>query len=446
MKKLLSLLLFMLVLWSCKNEDDVLMNEVPQGFNVNTEFVKLSDNGTGTAGSLLINADVSEVSVRWNVNEKYNLDTTQTSVKLIGGKGVLPIKWREVQESGNYGPDDMLYNAGVMITAGDQSQYIPLIWAEKVDTAHVMQSMIKTRAVSDIPKAYSVQFVPEIMPMNSQSGGSVFVILENINFALFNYGSLAPAYNVDTSVLPDTIQSSRLLKFNWTTSGAPSFAFDAEIPVYTLEIGTTSFHVTYNPTGGGGGVTPPPTVDLHAGTIVPAGNIPDEGGTYYCNFTGTYTGQIILRATKNGIELGRGTGNKTNASVLLNVLVPGITGEKQATVSFEYSVDGGTTWTLIESRTQIQETLSVYPIQPTGYIPAAGGTVTCSVYGTYSKKITVHARVGDQIIASNSGSVPSSISLQIPANPGTSLRPIIFEYSKNGAAWLTLETKRQLGN
>ena len=93
MKKLLSLLLFMLVLWSCKNEDDVLMNEVPQGFNVNTEFVKLSDNGTGTAGSLLINADVSEVSVRWNVNEKYNLDTTQTSVKLIGGKGVLPIKW-----------------------------------------------------------------------------------------------------------------------------------------------------------------------------------------------------------------------------------------------------------------------------------------------------------------------------------------------------------------
>lgn len=443
MKKLLSLLLFMLVLWSCKNEDDVFMNQSPQGLSINTEFVKLSDDGTGNAGILSITADVPEVSIKWNVNEKYNLDTTQTVVELSNGKGVLPIKWRDMQTSGKYGPVDMLYNAGVIVTAGDQSQYIPLIWAEKVDTAHVMQSMIKTRAVGDLPKAYSIQFLPEVMPMNSQTGGSVFVILENINFALFNYGSLSPAYNVDTSILPDTIQSSRLLKFNWTSAGAPTFAFDAEIPVYTMEIGTTSFHVTYDPSGGG--VTPPPAVDLQAGAIVPSGNIPDEGGTYYCNFTGTYTGQVLLRATKSGMELARATGNKSNASLLLNVGIPGITGEAQATISFEYSTDG-VNWTLIESRTQIQETLSVYPIQPSGYIPAAGGTVTCSVYGTYSKRITVHARVGDQVIASNSGAVPSSISLQIPANPGTSLRPVIFEYSKGGGSWLTLETKRQLGN
>lgn len=445
MRKLVSLLLFALAFWSCTNEDGAFTPDaVNQSLNTSSEFIKLVDDGTDIAGLLTIQSNAPEVNVKWNINEMYNIDTTQTSVTLSGGKATLPVKWREKLQDGNYGPVDMMYKAGVTITDGDHSQYIPLIWAEKVDSAQVMQNSVKTRALYDIPRTSSIRFVPDVLPLNSDVGGSVFVVLENVGTAIFNYADFKSSYNLDLSQLPQTIDGNQMLNFRWKSSGAPSIAFSAILSAYALEItGASTLQVSYEPDGGGG-VTPPPAGDLQAGSMVPTGNIPDEGGAYYCNFTGTYTGQVMLRATKGGVELARSSGNKSGASLLLNVSVPVITGSSQATISFEYSKDG-VTWILIESRTQIQETLSVYPIQPSAYIPAAGGTVTCSVYGTYSKRISVHARVGGQVVATNSGTVPSSISLQIPANPGTDIRPIIFEYSKGGGPWLTLETKRQLG-
>lgn len=444
MSKFLSLkyscyLLSLMFMASCDNEQITQMET--HGIEVNTEMLKLTNDETAVAGIIEIKADVPEVDLEWIVSPECKLNTQFTKLYLENGKAELPVEWLKPFEQES-ALDGISFNAGVKISAGDESKYVSLVWGSDEDVAF---NNI-TRATINEPKVSLVTLNPQQIRLNYQSGGATMVTLTNVASAIVDYSGITPAMNInlgDRNLLPLTLSGSTPLVFTWLGS-APATGFTANVIIYGTGVPAVTLELVYEPSGGG--VTPPPAGDLQAGSIVPAGNIPDEGGTYYCNFTGTYTGQVMLRATKNGTELVRSSGNKSGTSLLLNVLVPGIGASNQATISFEYSKDGGTTWTLIENRTQIQETLSIYPIQPSGYIPAAGGTVTCSVYGTYSKKITVHARVGSQIVASNSGSVPSTISLQIPANPETSLRPVIFEYSKGGGPWLTLETKRQLGN
>lgn len=246
---------------------------------------------------------------------------------------------------------------------------------------------------------------------------------------LFN-GPIGTTHSPKVTVPENTATTTRNIKFQYRVidiAGSP-----------WIDLPANTNRVQDGTNGGGSG-----TGGIIASTIIPAGDIPDEGGTYFCNFTGTYTGTVILRVTVDGVEKEKTSGNVPS---LMQVVVPGLTTQKQVQVRFEYSKDGGNTWILIETRVQNQETLSIYPIEPTGAIPSAGATVTCSLYGTYSKRVTIHAKVGDTIIASSSGTVPSTVSLQIPAYTGNDSRLVIFEYSRNNGPWMTMETKKQLGN
>lgn len=437
----LILILNLMLMGSCNNE-----NSAPIGakeFRVSTEVLTLKSDSTAIAGTIEILADVPEVDVEWITNRHCELNTHVTKLYLENGKTVLPIEWLKPFEDGEQYLAGLSFNAGVKITAGNETKHVSLLWGKDSNTIIHETQKDMTKAVDDT-KAADISVSPLTVNMNYQTGGAVIVTLTNVASAIVDYSGITSSMNIDMTALPNVLTQSTVLLFSWKGS-APATSFNAPVTIYGQNVPAVNFDVIYNASDNPGpGPGPGPSDDLNVSTVVPAGNIPDEGGAYYCNFTGTFNGTVIYRATKDGVEIGRTSGRVPS---LLNVLIPEMSGSStSAVIRFEYSKDGGNTWILIETRTQNQENLVIYPVEPSGYIPAGGATMKCAVYGTYSKRISLHARIGATIVASTSGSVPSTLSLQIPANTTGANQVIYFEYSKNGGPWRTLEVRRQLAN
>lgn len=444
MKKLVLYVLMnvcmLITVCSCSNNEDVAQME-SRGLKVSTEeLVLTNDNGTALAGTIEIMADVPEAELEWITSRTCRLNNQLKKLYLENGKATLPVEWLKPFDNGETELAGLSFVAGVRIKAGNETKYVSLIWGGNATKISPEERKAFTRATNDT-KISSLSVTPQQVKMNSQVGGAAVVTLNNIQYATVDYSGITQNMNIDLSSLPVVLTATTPLVFSWKGS-APTESFNTIVTINAIGVPSVTLELVYDAseTPGPG---PNPDENLNVSTVVPGGNIPDEGGTYYCNFTGTYTGMVLYRATVDGVEVNRVGGNVPS---LLSVTIPELSGKTSAEIRFEYSTDGGTTWKLIETRTQLQETLSVYPIQPAGNIPAAGGTVACGVYGTYSKRIAIHARVDGVVIASSSGTVPSTISLQIPAYRGNSARLIIFEYSKNGGPWLTLEVKRQLGS
>lgn len=430
--------LIVLIMASCNNDGPSLMEA--SVFKVSTEMLKLTNDSTAIAGTIEIMADVPEVELEWFVSPECKLNTQFSKLYLENGKAQLPIEWLKPFEEGIGILSSVSFNAGVKIKAGSETKYVSLVWGEKEDHTFIERMKTVTRTDLNDTKASSITVSQQQVKMNYQTGGASVVSLNNVASAVVDYSAITPSMNIKLADLPLVLTESKPLIFSWDGS-APTTSFAVDIIIYGTDVPAVTIKLIYEASGNPG-PGPTPGDDLKVSTIVPGGDIPDEGGTYYCNFTGTYTGTALFRATSDGLEVARTSGNVPS---LMQVVVPGITGKTSAQIGFEYSRDGGTTWIPIETRKQNQENLAIYPIKPEGYIPAAGATVTSSLYGTYSKKIAIHARIGGTIIASGSGSVPSTVSLQIPANTDSGTRVIIFEYSKNGGPWLTMEPRRQLG-
>lgn len=430
-------ILMLLFMVSC-NEEQGTQIETNE-FRVSTETLWLTNDSTAIAGTIGIQADAPEVDLEWITSPDCKLNTQLSKLYLENGSGVVPVEWLKPFENDDPTLVGTAFAAGVKITAGKETKYVSLLWGK--DKGEILNAPV-TRALTDV-KAASITFSPQRVVMNSVSGGATLVTLNEVANAVVDYSAITPAMNIDLSdqtLLPLVLTGTTPLTFKWNGT-PPATSFTTTVTVYGSGVPAATLELVYEASGDPG-PGPDPSEDLQVSAVVPGGDIPDEGGTYYCNFTGTYTGTVIFRATRDGVEVGRMSGSVPS---LLNVTIPELSGKSSAQIAFEYSRDGGNTWILIETRVQKEETLSIYPIQPSGNIPSSGGTVTCDLYGTYSKRITIHARVDAQVIASSSGTVPSTVSLQIPAYTGNNTRLIIFEYSKNGGPWLTLEVKRQLG-
>ena len=436
-KQLFNILILLLMV-SCNEEQGTQIGT--NEFRVSTETLWLTNDSTAIAGTIGIQADVPEVDLEWVTSPDCKLNTQLSKLYLENGRGVVPVEWLKPFENDDPTLAGTAFAAGVKITAGNETKYVSLLWGK--DKGEILNGSV-TRALTDV-RAASITFSPQRVVMNSVSGGATLVMLNEVTDAVVSYSEITPAMNIildDPTLLPLVLNGTTPLIFKWN-GAPPTTSFTTTVTVYGAGVPAATLELVYEASGDPGpGPGPSPGEDLQVSTVVPGGDIPDEGGTYYCNFTGTYTGTVIFRATRDGVEVGRVSGSVPS---LLNVTIPGLSGKTSAQIAFEYSRDGGATWILIETRVQKEETLSIYSIQPSGNIPSAGGTVTCGLYGTYSKRIAIHARVDAQVIASSSGTVPSTVSLQIPAYKGNNTRLIIFEYSKNGGPWLTLEVKRQL--
>lgn len=351
--KVLKLLLFpiyivflLYTMSSCMNEDDATAN-VLADLEVNADFLKLVDNGTKVAGELEIKSNSSDITLIWNTDSICNLDISQVSIPVRNGKCTLPIKWLGKLADGKLGPEGVAYKAGVKIVAGEYSKYVPLIWAERIDSAKVMEAIPMTRVAGDVmPKVAQITMVPVTVNMNKENGGSMYVGLSNASFAIFDLSEFNSDMNIDMSQIPTSITTSQILNFKWNSNGAPSYAFSANLIAYTEGI-TQIGVITYTPSGTGSGGT----LSFKSSNL-PSGNIPFAGGTYTFTFEGNYTGEVQVRCLINGTVIN--TGN-----VVVNkqpqVTVPANNTINTQNVTFQYKRADGNWLSFPASENRIQD-------------------------------------------------------------------------------------------
>lgn len=320
-------------LFSCTNEEDT--NSYPSGFDglqTDVEFLRLTDNSTDVAGTLEIMSNAPEVTLKWNTAPSCNLDTLQTTITLKNGRGVLPVKWQKKLEEGTRGPKELAYKAGVQITAGEYSKYVPLVWAEEVDSVKLAESSVKTRATDQgiMPRVAEIEMLPSTVQLNDQNGGVMKVTLSDISFAILDLSEFTAEMNLDLTNIPNYITTSQILNFRWKAGGAPAFAFSAR--VVAMSEGLVKYgYVNYAPP------VDPGTLNF-VNSNLPAGNIPQPGGTYRFTFDGTYTGTIQLRCLINGVVAATG-GAATNKTP--SVSVPQNTTTNKRSVTFQYKRENG---------------------------------------------------------------------------------------------------------
>lgn len=194
--------------------------------------------------------------------------------------------------------------------------------------------------------------------------------------------------------------------------------------------------------GTGGGTE---SGSVKAGPLTPNGIIWEYGENCSCEFTGDFTGTIILRGKVGAEELVRNTG-KVNS--VISVAVPQLVGLNRV-ISFEYSIDNGKTWIGLGDRTQINEYVSFNDLQPSGKnMPATGQTYTWGIGGTYSKKITFQVSVNStdegNKIYEESATPSHTFSVTIPKNPLKQARSVIFRYKlEDDVKWTIIDIKFQ---
>ncbi len=724
MRRCLLYLLALLLVTACNDEfgnDNPKQNELMPS-RAQVKFLRLQDDSTNVAGVLEINAQMPSVKLKWDVTPEYNLDTTTTEIQLSGGKYNLPIKWAEKLKEGTYGPIYSAYIAGVHIIAGSDSRYVPLVWADEVDSLKMVeiaeQRFIQTRSGEErdtkadgitLPKDLPIQLdkenggdlkfsfnnlscnlaKAELQTLNTEQGfnldmtkintvyfGSPAVVelrwaeggAPEINFmghlrlsipgiskyAYFQYKVPEPLDWEFIECIPDTLEplpakdativaivnTNRIWSLRYrmedgrdsivTSSGKVegeqslifrlpdntslssrnilidvysedtkmntlrftqksaegSFSIQSVVPApadgnlsaeaQTIKVtvdtardwwisydgvkhnflatdaigevlipaydGTTSRNViitvgydntlveTYSYTqvigdeleydnsnmpseiivDGGtytfyfhgsykgnlqvravlsdGTViaTSPSTTNKEPSMVIPnnynslenrtlifeykkgtepwaplnesnrvqskaefhydvlpAGNIPREGITMSGVFSGSYRGTVFMKAVTGDTVIDEKSGATPGS---INLLIDELTGTDDRVIEFFYSLDNGVTWNSMGRRTQIAGTINVGTLTPEGNIPAEGGPYHCSFSGTYPGDITFRARTETTTLATQTGKLPIRFELLIPANEATEQRTVVFEYSKNGTDWTTVDTRVQTSN
>lgn len=246
MNKILLYLFLLLPFWACNNENsDTIPSE--QNFHVDKDFVRLSDNDTSIAGELCIWTNEPEITVRWNASACCNLDTTKSVFKVRDGKVILPIQWNEILEYGKYGPMGIAYKAGVQINAGNHVQYVPLVWAESIDSTKIAELAIQTRASYEMPHMTQVTMLPTTVYMPEQATGAAAmrVGLEGVSFAVIDISDFLREYRIDQSKIPSYLTESSILTFKWLDNIPSSFNFATQIRVRADGIVQTGY-VTYS--------------------------------------------------------------------------------------------------------------------------------------------------------------------------------------------------------
>lgn len=190
------------------------------------------------------------------------------------------------------------------------------------------------------------------------------------------------------------------------------------------------------------------TGSVTPGVLTPDRDLWEYGENCSCEFTGDFTGTIILRGRVGNEELIRNSG-KVNS--VISVAVPQLIGLDRV-ITFEYSIDNGNTWVSLGERKQVNENISFEVLQPSGKnIPANGQTYTWTIKGTYSKKVTLEVYVNStdaQNKIYGESAVPvHTFSVTIPPNTKKQTRTVFFRYKlENDEKWTILDYKYQAGS
>ncbi len=237
---LIYLLLALLTFTACSEDyegsSSIQINE--KEFEPNVSFLRLQDDSTDVAGILNIATNSQNVELKWVVSSKCNLDTTVTLEKLANGKYRLPIKWIKRSNEGTYGPVYTAFCAGVRILDGEQNKYVPLIWADEVDTVKVMKYIegmqVKTRAGKSEEYAVDEITICAEMPIQLDKdtcGVIPFTFPQTLGICTTDYMDFAvineqEGYGMDLSGIEqyyfDAEPAVNIMPLKWGDAGAPT--------------------------------------------------------------------------------------------------------------------------------------------------------------------------------------------------------------------------------
>lgn len=175
-------------------------------------------------------------------------------------------------------------------------------------------------------------------------------------------------------------------------------------------------------------------------TLSPSGDIPEDGETYTCTFTGG-TGNVILKAMKKRVNSNIWTEAIRSASTAVpgdvSVTVPELSG-LNATISFEYSTDGGNTWSVInDNRNQLNTWILIdYPSKET-IVAATNGSISFGLRGNAKQPITIYVKYEGKEIGRATGYAPGTLIVPVEDNPSSSPRSISFSHRTiDGEGWV----------
>ena len=428
MKKYLFYLMAFFAIYGCQNEEEFASSS-EKGLKTSAEFLKLTDNDTNIAGVLKLSTDVSEVKLKWNITESSNLDTTLTSVSVANGVAEVPVKWLVKGLDGNYGPPDVAFRAGVLVTAGEESQYVPLIWADKIDSVKVRKLItpVTRSGNASLQESIEVKFLPKTLNLSDTKGGTMRVQLSNTDFAIMDYSEFNASMNLDLNSLPDVLEnSSTILRFNWAPA-PPATGFTAKLHVMTEEI-IESAVVSYIP-GNIGTLTVDPLDE----------KLPVAGGENIAS-TIVVTDQDSWSATSNQtwLRIQPSTGVGGNSSIYFSADPNPYSSERVATVKVTAGMLSQSI-TITQLGLSSSANLEYLRSTPTGDLPATESLYTAIFSGSYSGNIQIRA-LSNNIVLNTGAAVTfpdNQPTVKVPANTNTASRPLTFEYS-TGTGWLPL--------
>ena len=182
---------------------------------------------------------------------------------------------------------------------------------------------------------------------------------------------------------------------------------------------------------------------VNAAEVAPAGDIPQQGGTYAVTLKGLLSlhGTEVRARVEGGETLAEGRAFESGKSVEL--AVPANAGYTDRTVVFEYKLNG--VWTKIgDDRSQSGYSVSSAATNAPATIPYGGGTYTVTLTGILPPEgCEVRAVSGNTVFGTGRITASGqSVSLAVPSNMTGSSRTVAIEYKWNDK-WVNAASKTQ---
>lgn len=231
--------IFLFLLSGCENKDEI---STGSGSLLNvSSIVRLANDSTQMAGALAIPYSGLKVDLKWNVPE-CNIDTSQTTAFAENGICKIPIKWLQRDSTGNYAPKSKAFDGGLMISDGNISKYVHLIWADKIDSVKIMQeSNVTTRSGEALPRAVVLEVTPLTLNMDKVVGGAVYVEFSGIAGVLVDQNYISESTNIVKDSIPVFLSTPRLIHLKWIDGIAPADNFSTQLRFMAGNIMKTTY-------------------------------------------------------------------------------------------------------------------------------------------------------------------------------------------------------------
>lgn len=228
---LLFIILFSFVFTNCEHIDE--MNGAKNkktSLDVSVNFIKLADDSTNVAGFVEVSSSASELDIKWNIPPECNIDTTQTVFETSNGNCRIPIKWIEKNEEGLHGPITKAFDGGFLVSAGELSQYVHLIWADEVDSIQVTnQKITMTRSMAVLPRAVMIDLTPETVDMDKELGGGIYVNFTDAPTVYVDRSRIPTSTRIDKSKIDMFLNAPGPIMLTWIDDTAPNANFSTQL-------------------------------------------------------------------------------------------------------------------------------------------------------------------------------------------------------------------------